>query len=84
MGMRVCTRRELQHGESQNTGCSIDKNLVYSQTECSKDGTTGYWASTWKPYATVAEVCMDPLTIVVDASCCADSAEHKDALSLMT
>ena len=68
VGARLCTRGELQNDEARGTGCSGDRNLVWSSTPCDVEGS---YYQTYGSSRQNGEYCAVH-TETTKARCCSD------------
>ena len=68
LGARLCTRNEVENGETRGTGCSYDKLLIWTSSEC---GAGMYWTSRGDG-ASFSTVCAPVTDNTMAVRCCGD------------
>ena len=68
LGARLCTREEVENGETRGTGCSYDNFLVWTSSEC---GAGMYWTPRGDG-ASIFTVCTSATDNTMVVRCCGD------------
>eukprot|EP00958_Prasinococcus_capsulatus_P020534 scaffold2691_cov417-Prasinococcus_capsulatus_cf.AAC.24 len=71
MGARLCSSQDIKSATS--TGCSFNKELVWTQTPCQEEGITGFRAMKGSPSSDYG-LCLDPSSITA-VRCCVDACQ---------